>query len=381
MVEPNDNEPIDSPQGGEPSQNKKPKLFKSRRELKEERATEEKLSSAEAYESRSLDELILEAKGDYQRELKAIRDEYEVKLQRQNAEIERLKFELEKKSNAEAELKQQLNQTNERLAAIEERVSPKESQSKIEQQREEIRKENAQFEAEAQRELKEREESVRPEGLNPQGKGGLPGSKQSSGVAINQDFYIGDRVKLGKEDGEELTWDPEEKKYQVPLDGRQYTFFSAEAAYLNERYDCQQNAFYSQTLFKKQVWYDVTPKGRVDDGIGSRYGGKVPLDYFMKEIAERLNARVFLASGDVIEKQDFRKAFKNWRYKYQVGKFYKTREGDLYSINEIDESRSQGNPPSFRTAGRDVTSEGITAGQKVPTKAEQRRNWIRNRKL
>lgn len=305
-------------------------------------------------------------------------------LSRKEQEIARLRFELEKTRQELDEKNRLLAQASQRLdnLAPNKSLVSSEKEETIRQQQEELEDEKRFLSGERERQ-DATQFTEKGAARNPTGAGGLPSSSHSSGVAINESHYLGPKVKLGAEPEEELTWDPTENKYKLAVssDGLQYTFFSAEMAYLNPNYNCQQNTAYSANIFKKQVWYEKTPKGRYDDGIGALYKGKVPLKWFMDELASRLNPVLFLPSGGIIEKQDFRKAFANWRYKYQVGRFFKTREGELYSINEVDESRSQGNPPAYRTAGRDVPGKGVISGERVKTTNEERRQWLRNKRL
>jgi hypothetical protein len=225
---------------------------------------------------------------------------------------------------------------------------------------------------------------------NPEGKGGLPGSKLSNSIVIDRGVYQG-RDKITLENGNSLVWNKENKLYEfefIPGDdarinanqGLKFTYFAVEAAYLNEGYDRglfqDMPHIYSQTLLRKQVWYEKTPRNRSSDGIGEQYQGRVPFNVLMDILNKAVNVRLFTGSGEYIENQDIRRAYKNYRIRYERGTFYKTANGDLYSViekgSQINESK--GNPPTYRT---DANLKSPTYGERVETSTEERSRWNR----
>lgn len=208
---------------------------------------------------------------------------------------------------------------------------------------------------------------------NPQGTGGHPGSLRSNAIVIHSNKFQGDSVPL--DDDNALVWNPDEGKYNFskPQSGLKFTFFAVEAAYLNEGYiNPNYPQFYSTAILQKQVWYERTPKNRFSDGIGEQYQGEVPLDILMGALNLRLNSAALLPNGTLIENQDFRRAYRNWRYSYQVGTYYKNRDGDLYTVLKVDESDSKGNPPTYRSDNKPGSK---TFGERKSTSFAERVKW------
>jgi hypothetical protein len=220
---------------------------------------------------------------------------------------------------------------------------------------------------------------------NPEGKGGLPGSKLSNSIVIDRGVYQG-KNRINLENGNSLVWNKQTKMYDdefIPGDdpvmnknrGLKFTYYAVEAAYLEQGYDNPNYGnFYSQTLLGKQVWYEFTPRNRKDDGLGAKYGGRVPLEILDRMLNEAINTRLFTGDGQFIENQDYRRAYKNYRLKYERGTYYKTKAGDLYSILEPGSQvyETKGNPPSYRTDGN---MKSPTYGQRVEQSTEQKNRW------
>lgn len=317
--------------------------------------------NAESYEAEasSLELLIRNLKNDIKKDLQ---DEF-AQLQYLATKLEQeLKIALLKIKQLEADNEALRAAQNERIASFDEAQSPKQTFENEDEEYESAGSTSSETEAKINR-------------RNETGKGGLPGSKNASSITINTFEYQGDRVRL--EDGSELVWDKTAKQYSlqssVGNNGLQFTYFAVEAAYLEEGYiNPNYPKFYSQTILRKQVWYEKTPRNREEDGIGPKYGGKVPLQVLKDLLNQRVNSAKVLATGDIVEFQDFTKAYVNWRYMYQVGKYFKNAAGDLYAIVEVDERKSKGNAPAFRTDGNLKSS---TYGQQVKTKASERASW------
>lgn len=321
-----------------------------------QKLNEEFLPSAELYveQSKNIDALISDLKKRIAVDLKdeLLRLEYE--LNAREAEIRRRELLLEQR---EREVKAREDRL--RLA---EQANEKKIQDKIEE-----------LEREYGIPGSIQAESRGNEGRNPEGVGGRPGSLKSSSTIINRREYQGNNLQL--EDGSNLVWNPELTEYELVSanKGLKFTYFAVEAAYLNDNYiNPTYPQFYSQTIFQKQVWYEITPKGRKDDGLGAEYQGKVPLDILRKLLNDSVNSALLLPDGRIIEKQDFTRAYKNWRYKYETGTYFKNRDGDLYTILDYHEEDSKGNPPAYRTEGN-VKSPKY--GQQIPTTAEERIRW------
>lgn len=221
-------------------------------------------------------------------------------------------------------------------------------------------------------------------GRNKEGVGGLPGSKLSTSIVIDRGKYQGDRVNL--ENGNNLVWNVQSQQYDDEFipgpdasinanKGLKFTYFAVEAAYLNEGYDNPNYPhLYSQTILGKQVWYERTPRNRKEDNIGPQFGGRVPLNVLEEMLNKAVNTRVFTSDGNYIEFQSFRRAYKNWRIKYERGTYYKTANNELYSILEKDSQvmESHGNPPSYRTDGN---LKSPTYGQRVAVSTDEKNRW------
>lgn len=208
---------------------------------------------------------------------------------------------------------------------------------------------------------------------NVGGSGGLPGSKNSEATIIARNVYQGDKIPL--DDGSTLLWDKQKSEYQLisKNQGLKFTYFAVEAAYLNEGYvNHYYPQFYSQTVLNKQVWYETTPRNKLDDGLGTQYGGRVPLDILRLALNSRVNTGRVRPDGNLEENVDFSLAYKNWRYRYETGTFFKNSEGELYSIVDYTEMDSKGNAPNFRTDGNFKSS---TYGQRKPTSSEEKLRW------
>lgn len=210
-------------------------------------------------------------------------------------------------------------------------------------------------------------------GRNKEGVGGRPGSRFSNATIINQNVYQGDRIRL--EDDSYLDWNAEKSQYQLASanQGLKFTFFAVEAAYLEDGFiNPNYPQMYSQTLLGKQVWYERTPHNRKSDGVGEQYGGKVPQSVLRQMLNERVNTARVQPDGTLLENVDFEQAYKNWRYTYQVGTYFTNSDGDLYTILDVDERRSKGNAPAYRT---DSKFTSPTYGQQKPTSAAERAAW------
>lgn len=218
---------------------------------------------------------------------------------------------------------------------------------------------------------------------NPDGKGGLPGSKNSESIVLTQGVHSGiDRITLDADLDKYVQWDEEEQRYRAndPNAGLKFTFFAAEMAYVKKGYFSFEHAVYStaRRWLGRQVWYAIPQKRKDSDKLGPMYQGKVPFEILVTRLNEMINASILLSDGKRIENVDFRQAYENWRFKYETGTFYKTSTGDLYSILDsgMPIIRSQGNPPAYRSAGRDNLKKGIVAGQQIPTTLAERSAWL-----
>ncbi len=294
------------------------------------------LPSAEAYVKQNEDLEVL---------IERIKLEIKDELRDELARLQYLLTEKEKELRIkELQLQQQaaeLNSLKERLLKIEEQQTqpPLLTREQLQEIEFEGQKLSAE-EAEAIQQIRTR---------NPSGVGGLPGSSRSPSIVINQFKYQGDRIQL--DDESNLLWDNTRKAYQqVGKEGNKFTYFAVEAAYLNPNYiNPNYPQFYSQSILRKQVWYAKTPPGKISDGIGEQYKGRVPLKLLEDMLNSRINpAFVNPENGSLIEGQSFKAAYKNWRYKYQIGTFYRNKDGDLYAIIEKTEEDSKGNPPTYR---------------------------------
>lgn len=219
---------------------------------------------------------------------------------------------------------------------------------------------------------KTREESYEG-GRNKLGIGGRPGRGLSNATIINQNVYQGDRIKL--EDDSFLDWDKEASQYKLASanSGLKFTFWAVEAAYLEEGFiNPNYPQFYSQTLLQKQVWYERTPHNRLDDTIGTQFGGRVPQQVLRDMLNQRVNTARVNPNGELTEHVDFEIAYKNWRYTYQVGTYFTNEAGDLYTILDVDERKSKGNAPAYRT---DSKFTSPTYGQQKPTSAAEKAAW------
>ncbi len=293
------------------------------------------LPSAEAYESqnREIDVLIRNLKEEIKGELRDEIQRLEYLLTEKEKQLRIKELELQQK---EAEL----NVLRSRLEAIEN------NQQNINK---EVPSEDSELGElnEEERTLIAGQRSIN----NPSGRGGLPGSVKSSSILIDRHSYRGDKLELG--DGSDLVWDQGRKSYELvgKNQGIKFTYFAVEAAYLNEHFiNPNYPQFYSQSILRKQIWYDRAMPGKLSAGIGEQYRGKVPLDLLKKMLNERVNAAYINPnSGELVENQPFELAYKNWRYKYEAGTFFRNKDGDLYGILDETSSDSRGNAPSFRT--------------------------------
>jgi hypothetical protein len=334
------------------------------------------LPSAEYYEAESanLDLLIRREKNRISRELLDELKTHEYLLTQREKAIKLKELEL---AQREADLDAR-EQRLQRLEAFELQKSPRELAL------EEAQEEELEFELPEETSIEKKPRDYIP---NPSGQGGLPGSKLSNSIVIDRGVYQGkDLIEL--ENGNRLRWNQNNKEYEfefIPGDDRgmnnnrglPFTYFAVEAAYLEDGYDNPNYPhFYSQTLLGKQVWYAKTPRNRnVGAGaLGEAYEGKVPFDVLLKLVNETVNTRLFTSNGEFIQNQDFRRAYKNWRFKYEQGTYYKTKAGDLYSILTpgTQMSDSKGNPPTYRTDGN---LKSPTYGQRVELSTEEKSRW------
>ena len=208
---------------------------------------------------------------------------------------------------------------------------------------------------------------------NESGKGGLPGSKNNPSRVITRNVYEGDKIDL--EDGSTLLWDKQKSEYQLisKNQGLKFTYFAVEAAYLNEGYiNHYYPQFYSQTILRKQVWYEKTPRNRESDGLGEQYLGKVPLDVLRSKLNQAVNTVRVRSDGNLEENVDFTFAYKNWRYRYETGTYYKDAAGELYTIVDFVVVDSKGNAPNFRTDGN---FKSPSYGQRKPVSADEKLRW------
>lgn len=213
-------------------------------------------------------------------------------------------------------------------------------------------------------------------GRNKLGVGGLASSPNSNITIIDRNKYRGQQVPL--DNGDSLIWNPSNKTYDLvgPNQGLKFTYFAVEAAYLEEGYiNPNYEQFYSQTVLRKQVWYERTPRGREEDSIGPKYAGKVPIDILMNRLNERVNSAKMMSNGEIQEFAPFQEAYKNWRYTYETGTYYKDSKGDLYQILDSRESKSKGNAPVYRTDGK---FKSKTYGQRIDTSPDEKARWESN---
>lgn len=280
----------------------------------------------------------------------------EAELKKQQLAIEALQIENER-------LRQEKELLISKLEAEEDSVQPSEKETTIAQQ-----ESDEQYEARRQT----IEESYAG-GRNPTGIGGKPGSRFSTATIINQHVYQGDRIKL--DDNSFLDWDAGVSQYKLSSanSGLKFTFFAVEAAYLEDGFiNPNYPQFFSQTILRKQVWYERTPHNRISDGLGEKYGGRVPQEILRAELNSRVNTARVLADGSLQEEIDFEPAYKNWRYTYQVGTYYTDSEGELYTLLDVDERKSKGNAPAYRT---DAKASSPTYGQRKPTSQREKDAW------
>lgn len=214
--------------------------------------------------------------------------------------------------------------------------------------------------------------------LNPQGRG------LKDSIEINRGEFQGPRIQL--ENGNSLVWNTRTSEYEdefVPGPdertnrnrGLVRTWFTFEGAYLNDGYiNPNYPNVYSQTLLGKQVWYERTPLNRKEDGIGPKYSGRVPLQVLIDLLNSQVNCALQTSDGTFIENQDVRRAYKNWRLRYDTGTFYKTKSKDLYCIIDKDSVvyEVRGNPPAYRT---DSKLGSPTYGERVETSAAEKSRW------
>ncbi len=245
-------------------------------------------------------------------------------------------------------------------------------------------------EVEEQPEISEREPRTTGQVSNESGVGGIPGVQSKAvGESIEGTTYQGkDTIPLDSKAN--LEWNRDLNQYEFKGDnqGLKFTFFAAEMSYPAEGYNVP-HALYSQTIFQRQVWYERPIKGKNNEDtlalLGFAHGGRVP----MQSIIDLFNdwAGIFRFTEakrtvyDAPPKADFRAAYKNWRYLYEQGTFYKAEDGKLYSIVYFRDEKSKGNPPQYRTAGRDRPKTGVSKGDQIPVKKEEAFRWIKNRVL
>lgn len=323
---------------------------------------------AEYYEAEAsnLELLIASLKKEISKELQDEIKQLEYLVSQTEAENARLKLQVKQ---LEAE-KQQLIQRLENQARFESIQSPK--QRAIEEDYDEEFESNL-----ANTELPDgtsgldKQRGGQPGQVhNPSGKGGF-----ADATKINRSQYQGDLLPLG-ESNENLIWNPAKNEYEISAGdntGLKFTYFSVEAAYLNDGFiNPNYSNLYSQTILRKQVWYERTPHNRLNDGVGEQYGGRVPLQVLRDMLNSRVNTAYMMPNGQLAENQDFSKAYKNWRMTYQVGTYYKNSRGDLYAILDVNIHESKGNPPSYRTDGN-IKSKNY--GQRIATTPEERAKW------
>lgn len=308
------------------------------------------LPSAEAYEKQAADletlieRIKLEIKADLQDELTKL----QYLLTEKEKELRIKELQLQQQAAELQLLKEQLTKIQADQVPIEVPTSTEEFGDLTDE------------EQQALREIRSR---------NREGVGGLPGSSRSPSIVINQFKYQGDRIQL--DDESNLLWDNTRKAYQqVGKEGTKFTYFAVEAAYLNDNYiNPNYPQFYSQSILRKQVWYAKTPPGKLSDGIGEQYNGRVPQKLLEQMLNDRINAAfINPENGSMIENQSFKAAYKNWRYKYQIGTFYRNKDGDLYAIIEKTEEDSKGNPPTYRLD---------EFGEQKPLSGREKRKWGR----
>lgn len=368
--------------------NDNPPELPSGEEPKDENRFKEFFESAEQYEAlgQSIELQLRELKKQLSKDLQ---DEFK-RLEYLLSEREKTLVLREK----ELELREKDLQAREerlaRLEAFESATSPKERSAEDDFFDEEITDFQEGEDVTEQRLPYQRKPGAKTPGVeytpNESGVGGLPGSKLSNAVQIDRAVYQGDSVVL--ENGNKLIWNKQAGQYDFQFDpsddpriaanrGLPFTYFAVEAAYLEQGYDNPNYPhFYSQTLLGKQVWYAKTPRNRKEDNVGPAYNGWVPLEVLDKILNSQVNTRLFTGDGNFIENQDYRRAYKNYRLKYERGTYYKTANGDLYSIIERGSQvyETKGNPPAYRTDGN---LKSPTYGQRVEQSTEQKSRWFK----
>lgn len=279
----------------------------------------------------------------------------------------------------------------------------------IELQKEQIREEETieklRQELEDKRlELEEREAILREESrrirrggqnTNPDGRGGIPGiNPNSQGQTVEGSIFSRDVIPL--DDGVNLRWNSDIGEYDFEInrdinptskEPLNFTFFAAEMSYPKEGYNVS-HALYSQTVLRRQVWYDRPIKGKNNDDelaqMGFALNGKVPLDAIIEKLNDYGGIYVSVVQTDIRvapPRADFRHAYKNWRYLYEQGKFYKNSKDELYAVVYYRDEKSQGNPPTQRTAGKDYEKKKISKGDLIRVGYEERMRWNKARTL
>lgn len=295
-------------------------------------------------ESATLNDRINEYKGFYNERIRNSLEELRYLLNKKERDLRLKELELQDREKKIQEIEQRLKIEREeaqRVSQLSEEVLSEEEKALIQSYRE------------------GKIPSQKPH--NPQGFGGLPSVNDSSkikGILIDRSKYQGqDEINLGE--GNYLLWNKSQKQYdhvQGIKPGLKYTFFAAEGSYPNsEAGYIGEHAFYSQKWLQKQVWYEKPIQGKLDDGVGPAYQGKVPLNVLIDMLNSRLNPAHNLSDGRLVEGVDFRVAYKNWRYLYQHGTYYTDEHGDLYTVIDYQSSDSKGNPPPIR-GGEDTTA-------------------------
>lgn len=147
---------------------------------------------------------------------------------------------------------------------------------------------------------------------------------------------------------------PAQKKLAVkagPQESIRYTYFAACGNYPVTSRSAPLSVFWSNNEFGQQLWKEIDHSGRQYANLGPENKGWIPFE----EMIAFLN--------DILGVTDFRKAYKNWTYKWEIGtaKYVNGRYEDYIDSKGIKRSRyksdlmtevkeiktdTKGNPPT-----------------------------------